>query len=33
MNAFEGLNSQDLQKIKGGINEMTDRPIYDDCIV
>lgn len=33
MNTFEGLTSQDLQKIRGGINEMTDRPILDDCIV
>lgn len=33
MKTFEGLTSQDLQEIKGGINEMTERPTYDDCIV
>jgi bacteriocin-like protein len=33
MKNFEVLNTEDLKNIKGGINEMVDKPIGDDCIV
>jgi bacteriocin-like protein len=33
MNNFEIVSQEELQNIKGGYNEMTDKSICDDCIV
>ncbi|MUP36871.1 bacteriocin [Labilibaculum sp. A4] len=33
MKNFEIVSQEELQNIKGGINEMTDVSICDDCIV
>ena len=33
MKNFEIISQEELQNIKGGINEMTDKCVVDDCIV
>ncbi len=33
MTNFEEISTQELYLLKGGINEMTDKCICDDCIV
>ncbi len=33
MNNFEEVSTKELHLIKGGVNEMTDICICDDCIV
>ncbi|WP_461632334.1 bacteriocin [Labilibaculum euxinus] len=33
MKNFEIVSQEELQNIKGGINEMTDKQMLDDCIV
>ncbi len=33
MKNFEVLNIEELQNIKGGENEMTEKPMCDDCLV
>ncbi len=33
MKNFESLTQEELQSTKGGVNEMTDKPMLADCIV
>ncbi len=33
MNNFEEVSTKELHLIKGGVNEMTDKQMLDDCIV
>jgi bacteriocin-like protein len=33
MKNFEIVSQEELQNTKGGVNEMTDKCICDDCIV